>query len=107
MARFERGLDDLGETTMKRETCISILIIAFGVFLMFWLFVAPVLQPKVANVISEKDMVLAGTAPDGTKLFYQFDEPANPIEAVKPFIPFFLALLPYAFKKIEEKRNGN
>jgi len=85
---------------MKKETMISIIVIVFAIGLMFWLFVAPIFRPNVPNVISENDMVLAGTAPDGSKLFYQFSEAESPIKAVTPFIPFVLALLPYAFSKL-------
>ena len=91
---------------MSWELTIRIIAIIFSAGLVFCFFIAPALQKPVPNMISEKDLVVAGYGLEGEKLYYDFREKAKSTSTeniLKILIPLVIAVLPYVATKKNSK----
>ena len=77
---------------MNIRTAASVALIIFALGLTFFLFVKPVLQPRVPAIISETDLVPAALDADGVKTYYHFKEEVKDwMKILAPVITFLVA----------------
>lgn len=77
---------------MNLRTAISIALIIFALGLTFFLFVRPVLQPSIPEMISEADLTPAGKDADGVDTYYHFKEEVKDwMKILAPMIAFLVA----------------
>ena len=77
---------------MTLRTTASVVLIIFAIGITFFLFVKPVLQPSIPEIVSETDLVPAGSDSDGVELYYHFKEEVKDwMKILAPVIAFLTA----------------